>query len=80
MSDGVESQHLRRLMARNSQWQPMELAPKDGTVIVAHDGKHRSITDWCDRQGAWLNYADRPWHPIQWRPRVSALDEPSEGE
>lgn len=63
-----------------SDWQPIETAPRDGTVVMAHDGKWQSITDWCDKRGAWLNYDDRPWQPIEWRPLLGLPAPPSEGE
>lgn len=61
-----------------SGWQPIETAPRDGTLVIGYDPKwsaeHRMI--WDEDFGEWkfyqanLNYAGLFWgdQPSWWRP------------
>ncbi len=65
----------------NSDWQPIETAPKDGTRILVWDGDLLAVADWdqphvCARTNAWCvgecdgEYNDRTtmWKPTHWMP------------
>ena len=66
---------LQRLLAA-TQWRPIETAPKDGTVIVAHDW-HRGCGIYGHDETQLVSFKDGEWfgkdsyeihYPTHWMP------------
>ena len=63
-----------------SEWQPIETAPKDGTLILAWDGCQHDICEWWDGSisgvrgpserdaGWWIDNDRGEMKPTHWQP------------
>jgi hypothetical protein len=65
-----------------SQWQPIETAPKDGTLILAIDGlKMIARPSWyfapSSQTFGWLKDNGRYWKPTHWQPMPELSPSPS---
>jgi len=65
-----------------SEWQPIETAPKDGTMILvcwAGSGMHPIVSRWLLRSMAWTHPFNKPvnppthWMPLPEPPKISVL-------
>lgn len=58
--------------SESSAWQPIETAPKDGTLILIRDKIGRvqvgksSCADWCVRLAYWDGNSDPTTNVVQW--------------
>jgi hypothetical protein len=70
-------------------WQPIETAPKDGTVVLGFDPDSHPdlcpyvVMQWRDRVACWMCAGDDPWvgdcvDPIRWAPIDWPLPPPPE--
>ena len=63
----------RAIMAeRERQWQPIETAPKDGTMVLVFTNGHMDVTSWPENWGgkwpsAYMAYAEG-LEPTHWMP------------
>jgi hypothetical protein len=75
----AKKEDLRALVAA-VMWQPIETAPKDGTLILACLGKTMKIVVWYPVLKEWGNPQewgdDGTWKPTHWM----SLPEPPKGE
>ena len=58
---------------RADQWQPIETAPKDGTLFLAYEkGEEMAVMEWSRRCNSFRVCADTEWfsclHPTHWMP------------
>ena len=66
-----------------AEWQLIETAPRDGTVILGYADGEMATVEWCDLGKYWSlmvegSYAeDGEWTPTHWMPLP---DPPNEGE
>jgi len=65
---------VAEIAALSPQWQPIELAPKDGDIL-AWDGDDIRVTHWHTRPsgaGGWYEQVDQYevffWGPTHWQP------------
>ena len=57
------------------EWQPIVTAPKDGTLILAHQPPNDyCVVWWCDFRNEWRDYGDigasgqEDYEPTHWAP------------
>lgn len=61
-----------------SEWQLIETAPTDGTIIVGRQGQFVCSVLWRDIYNAWVTPTDEGWQkviaPTHWQPNPERLD------
>jgi hypothetical protein len=70
---------------KQSQWQPIETAPKDGTEVLLYEKGSINIGcyDWCEFENGsfkhWTGLSDSLENPTHWQPLPTPPQEQGEG-